>query len=200
VHWQGIYWLRHALTLWLKCVAKKINKFVYDKMRGLRFMAFSALVGTPVAYFWYGWLDATILPLAPVSAQAIITKVVMDQVLYSPVMTSLFFSGMAVCDGKGVSGALTMIREKLWPTLLATWVLWPAAHVINFMYVPTDLRILYINIVAIVWTAYLSTVAAAPTSAPPPKEVSMGSSTTQAPAEVPILATAPVEQDRLGPK
>ncbi len=38
-----------------------------------------------------------------------------------------------------------MIREKLVKTILAGYMVWPAAHVVNFRFVPSDLRVLYIN-------------------------------------------------------
>ncbi len=38
-----------------------------------------------------------------------------------------------------------VIREKLVKTILAGYMVWPAAHVVNFRFVPSDLRVLYIN-------------------------------------------------------
>jgi protein Mpv17 len=51
------------------------------------------------------------------------------------------------------------VRTKLKPTLLANYMVWPAAHLINFSLVPLDLRILYVNVIAIFWTVYLSSMA-----------------------------------------
>ena len=34
-------------------------------------------------------------------------------------------------------------------TMLFGYCVWPAAHVINFRYVPSDLRVLYINCVQV---------------------------------------------------
>lgn len=52
--------------------------------------------------------------------------------------------------------AVDEIKVKLWPTLRANYMLWPAAHLINFAFVPGDLRILYINVIALFWTCFLS--------------------------------------------
>jgi protein Mpv17 len=43
--------------------------------------------------------------------------------------------------------------------LLANYALWPIAHLINFKFVPSEQRILYINCVQIIWSAYLSNLA-----------------------------------------
>ena len=52
------------------------------------------------------------------------------------------------------------VTEKTFPTVAANYVIWPAAHVISFRYIPSQQRILYNNSVAIFWNCYLSLVAA----------------------------------------
>ena len=44
--------------------------------------------------------------------------------------------------------------------LAANYALWPLAHLINFKFVPSKQRILYINCVQILWSAYLSHLSA----------------------------------------
>lgn len=39
------------------------------------------------------------------------------------------------------------IKEKFWPTLLASYAVWPLAHLVNFRFVPNSQRVLYINAV-----------------------------------------------------
>ena len=36
-------------------------------------------------------------------------------------------------------------QEKFMPTLLAGWTVWPLVHVINFRFIPSSQRVLYIN-------------------------------------------------------
>lgn len=42
------------------------------------------------------------------------------------------------------------------PALLANWKLWPAAQLVNFTLIPEQQRILYGNIVGIIWTCVIS--------------------------------------------
>lgn len=51
------------------------------------------------------------------------------------------------------------LKEKYVPTLVAGWKLWPAAHVINFAFVPNHHRILYTNVVSVAGTYILSKAA-----------------------------------------
>jgi len=52
------------------------------------------------------------------------------------------------------------LEAKYVPTLQAGWKLWPAAHVINFAFVPTQHRILYTNVISVAGTYILSRAAA----------------------------------------
>jgi Mpv17 / PMP22 family len=54
---------------------------------------------------------------------------------------------------------LSTIQEKTLSTVAANYVIWPAAHIVSFKYVPSHQRILYNNVIAIFWNCYLSIVA-----------------------------------------
>ena len=41
------------------------------------------------------------------------------------------------------------MQDKVLPTLLANYAVWPLAHALNFYFVPTEQRILYNNFVAV---------------------------------------------------
>jgi hypothetical protein len=43
--------------------------------------------------------------------------------------------------------AVTEMKEKFRPTLMANYVLWPAANLVNFAFVPPSQRILYCNVI-----------------------------------------------------
>ena len=43
----------------------------------------------------------------------------------------------------------TTLQEKLIPTCVNSLKLWPAAHAINFAFIPASQRILYVNIIAV---------------------------------------------------
>jgi len=133
----------------------------YDIKRAGRFAFYSATVATPIAHFWFLFLDQAIFPNAPTSAAAVISKMMLDQVLMAPIMTCAFFAAMAAMDGKA-DKAVSIIKSKIRPTMLANYALWPAAHIVNFALIPGEQRILYINCVAVLWTVFMSTMAASP--------------------------------------
>ncbi|KAF5825645.1 hypothetical protein DUNSADRAFT_7859, partial [Dunaliella salina] len=80
-----------------------------------------------------------ILPDAPTSPMAVVLKMMSDQFLMTPFMTSVFFAVMTSLEGHP-DRALSTVKDKIKPTLKANYLLWPAAHLVNFGLVPLDLR------------------------------------------------------------
>lgn len=137
------------------------GKHKYDVARTVRLAAFGGLVGGPMAHGWFQVLDKGILPSNPKHPVAVVSKMVLDQVLMAPVGTCIFYMSLATMSGVPMKG-ICDVREKLVPTLVTSYKLWPAAHLVNFAMVPPHMRVLYINVVSVVWAVMLSTIASKP--------------------------------------
>jgi protein Mpv17 len=112
-----------------------------------------------LGHVWYTTLDRNVYPDDPKCTKAVLTKTALDQLLWAPAFSCVFFFFIHALDGHP-EAAVEAIRNKLGPMLLANYALWPAAHLVNFRFVPSSQRILYINAVQILWSAYLSHLAA----------------------------------------
>lgn len=139
--------------------AQSISGGVYDPLRTARLTAFGVLMDGPVGHCWYTLLDKNVRPEDPKSAEAIVTKMALDQLIWAPVFSCVFFTFIRTLEGHP-EAALSTIQNELVPTITANYALWPLAHIINFRFVPSQQRILYINFVQILWTCYLSNLAA----------------------------------------
>lgn len=82
------------------------------------------------------------------SAKAIASKIMLDQLIMAPIGTCLFYIVTSVLQGE-THQVPSKLKEKFVPTLIASYTLWPAAHAINFKFVPSSQRILYTNIVSV---------------------------------------------------
>lgn len=142
---------------------QQASPFSYDAARCLRFMVFSAIIGTPLSHCWYAFLDAHVLGSTPTAPLAVGLKVFLDQAVQTPLGMALFFAALKTLENQP-DQVLPTLRCKLLPSLLANWTVWPLAQLINFTVVPLDMRILYVNVIAIAWTAYISNVASQQTS------------------------------------
>jgi protein Mpv17 len=48
--------------------------------------------------------------------------------------------------------------SKFKPTIISAWKLWPIVNSVNFWFVPLQFRVLYVNVLAFAWSAYLTHV------------------------------------------
>ena len=104
-----------------------------------------------------GWCDEKFEK--PKGTKAVAFKTAADQIVWAPIMTCVFFAFLKLLEGHPEE-MLPTVMEKTLPTVAANYVIWPAAHVISFKFVPSSQRILYNNVIAIFWNCYLSIVAA----------------------------------------
>lgn len=95
------------------------------------------------------------MPLTPKHPLAVFSKVCIDQIFNSPLGTCTFFAWTQAMKGQPQQ-AVPEISDKLWSTTQCSWRLWPVAQVVNFVMVPVHLRIIFINVIAIFWTTFLS--------------------------------------------
>ena len=70
-------------------------------------------------------------------------------------------AGVSVGDGSGDGGASPggglpgKLRRDLLATLKVNWSFWPLFHVVNFRFVNPDDRILYVNVVQVLFNVFL---------------------------------------------
>eukprot|EP01112_Ceratiomyxa_fruticulosa_P020445 TRINITY_DN695_c0_g1_i1.p1 TRINITY_DN695_c0_g1~~TRINITY_DN695_c0_g1_i1.p1 ORF type:complete len:193 (+),score=49.19 TRINITY_DN695_c0_g1_i1:99-677(+) len=135
------------------------QKFI-EKRRGLdyarliRFTVF-ALLSSPVTHKWYELCDSIFRGRK--SSTQVYERLALDQLLFAPFINVYFFTVMCILGGNP-SSAPAVVRSQLWPTLKASWKVWPLAQFINFNFVPPQLRVLFGNFVAFFWSMYLSSL------------------------------------------
>ncbi|GMH40368.1 hypothetical protein BSKO_08272 [Bryopsis sp. KO-2023] len=130
----------------------------YSRERTLRFAAFGFVLHGPGLYAFYTNLDKFVFPNDRFSTKTVITKVVIDQCVWAPSFTCVFYAFMKAMERKSHETGKT-IREKFWPTLTAGYSFWVPAHLVNYRLIPPAQRVLYVNAVNIIWNAILSTIA-----------------------------------------
>lgn len=124
----------------------------------------------PVIHYWFDLLERlTKSPKGPPTTFAgtmvkAAKMVTLDQSIGAPLVNAgfmfLFTFATALCAGtpgvKAARDALTMVRSSIWATLLVCWKIWPLANLLNFAFVPVNLRVLFLNFVGLGWNIYLS--------------------------------------------
>ena len=64
---------------------------------------------------------------------------------------------MGFTNGDGPAAVAAKVKRDLMTQVTGSWTVWPIAHAINFRFIPTSQRLLYINTIQ-VGTVQYSTV------------------------------------------
>ncbi|XP_030852305.1 mpv17-like protein 2 isoform X1 [Strongylocentrotus purpuratus] len=107
----------------------------------------------PFNHYWYVYLDRF---LPGIAASTVATKIVLDEIIASPVLTISFLVGLGLCEGKPLSDCGTMVKEKFPTIWMFDLCFWPTIQWINFYYLPPRARVIYVNSVTFLWDMFLS--------------------------------------------
>jgi protein Mpv17 len=127
----------------------------FDFERLTRFMAYGFMMA-PVQWLWYNRLNNWFPMTKAAATVPAMQRVAMDQLMFSPISLSVFFTFMTVAEGGGKSAVLKKFQDVYVPTLRANYMLWPAVQIINFRLMPIQFQIPFVSTIGIAWTAYLS--------------------------------------------
>jgi protein Mpv17 len=117
-----------------------------DVKRLLRLASFGLAVHGPIGHYFYGALDEK---FPKKDAVTVAIKVLIDQVLWAPIFTVIFFAWIELLQGSGLQKIKAKINQDLVRGVTASWKVWPLVHVINFRFIPSSQRLLYINTIQV---------------------------------------------------
>ncbi|KAG8231481.1 hypothetical protein J437_LFUL000198 [Ladona fulva] len=107
----------------------------------------------PPHHIWYTWLDRKI---PRKNASAVVKKILADQLIAAPFFAFTFFIGMGILEGKKFSGGVEEFKKKFAALYLFDWCFWPPVQYINFVWIPTEYRVTYVNVATVAWDVFLS--------------------------------------------
>ena len=123
-----------------------------DLKRSTRFFIFGSTFVGPALAIWYKTLNK--LPIK--GTLGVVSKVALDQFVWSPIGIAFFFGMQDALQGISVDSSYQKLKLVYWDVLKTNWTIWPAIQFINFYMVPVNYQSVVVNTVAIGWNAYLS--------------------------------------------
>jgi hypothetical protein len=89
-----------------------------------------------------------------------IKKLVFDQVFCAPFINFVIITYSKMYDGETFQNVIDFLKKEFTQILLANYYLWPAAQALNFKVIPINLRVLFNNMVGLLWVTILSLMVA----------------------------------------
>ncbi|GAB1289983.1 Peroxisomal membrane protein 2 [Apodemus speciosus] len=128
--------------------------------------------GCPLSHYLYLFMEYWVPPEVP---WASVKRLLLDRLFFAPTFLLLFFFFMnfleevslcspgcpgthSVDQGKNASVFVAKMRSGFWPALQMNWKMWTPLQFININYVPLQFRVLFANMAALFWYAYLASL------------------------------------------
>ncbi len=147
MHWSGALLLGGALSGSADIVAQRIAS--PDKPIQFKTALFQAVVAAgyriPALQLW----------LRIVDKYSLFQKVLLDQLVFSPVLIAGYLAIVALAKGKTLKEFLGDMKGNYFKILLNNYKLWPLVSWINYKFVPLKFRVFVSMFVGFFWTIYL---------------------------------------------
>ncbi|XP_052024684.1 peroxisomal membrane protein 2 [Apodemus sylvaticus] len=121
----------------------------------LRYLVYGLFVTGPLSHYLYLFMEYWVPPEVP---WASIKRLLLDRLFFAPTFLLLFFFFMNLLEGKNTSVFVAKMRSGFWPALQMNWKMWTPLQFININYVPLQFRVLFANMAALFWYAYLASL------------------------------------------
>jgi len=87
-------------------------------------------------------------------------KIFLDQTFFASYLNAAYCFFIEAMQRRPLREIGRRVRSSWWPSLKASWRFWPIAHAFTYSVVPLHLRVLWVDVLEIVWVAILSSCVA----------------------------------------
>ncbi|KAL4779634.1 hypothetical protein BJX76DRAFT_340247 [Aspergillus varians] len=125
----------------------------YDPWRTMRHLTVGIGSSIP-SYNWFNFLHHHFNFTS--KFLSILTKVIVQQAVFTPVFNTYFFSVHSLLSGASVEETIERLKVALPRSVVNSAKFWPMVTAFSFMYVPPQFRNVFSGCIAVGWQTYLS--------------------------------------------
>ncbi|KAI8956121.1 hypothetical protein F4801DRAFT_2787 [Xylaria longipes] len=125
----------------------------HDWARTARSLVIGGSVAIP-GYIWFSWLARSFNYSSTVVSIGV--KVVVNQLTFTPLFATYFFSAQALLSGDTAAEAWRRVYNTVPVSFINSFKLWPAVTAFSFAFVPFEYRSIFGGVIAVGWQTYLS--------------------------------------------
>lgn len=131
------------------------NLLDFDLARTARNGLIGAMFG-PLVHYYYDFSD-WLLPMdVPINR---VYKLLMDQSIYFFVKCSAYIALVGLLRGDPPKEVVQDVKGRIWPVVFRGWRFWPVAHIVTYGFIPTRHRVLWVNMLDLLWSSILAQLA-----------------------------------------
>lgn len=133
---------------------KETSETRYDLVRNAKMFVVGAIQG-PLHHYFYRWLDNKYVET---TLRTTSIKILYDQLVMSPVCIVGFFYPAGWLFNQSTEECTKELKSKFLKVYVTDWMVWPATQFINFYYLPPQYRVIYVNLITMLYNVFLSHV------------------------------------------
>jgi protein Mpv17 len=132
-----------------------------DRMRTLRSMLAGLIGHGPLSHMWYNVSENLFDHVLHWTAWwSFIPKVAIDQAFWGPIWNNTYLLLLGLMKGESLGQIWGDVKRTTIPLVVSGLKLWPLAHCVTYGLIPIENRLLWVDLVEIIWVTVLATSAA----------------------------------------
>ena len=133
-------------------ITEQIKKGGWDSQQTY-IQASASMAVAPIEYAFYQTLDKLNFKG---SKNVVVMKKLFFDSISNPSLSGCFIIIAALISGRTFQQAIVEYKTKFWNILAVDSLFWPVANYINFYYLPFQYRMIYINIVTLIYSIIMA--------------------------------------------
>ncbi|XP_078106806.1 peroxisomal membrane protein 2 [Sander vitreus] len=126
-----------------------------DTAAAARYAIYGLFITGPLSHYFYQLMEVWMPSTDPL---CIVKRLLLDRLVFAPGFLLIFYFVMNILEAKGWTDFEKKMRGSYWTALKMNWKVWTPVQFININFVPVQFRVLFANMVALFWYAYLASV------------------------------------------
>ncbi|KAM8885272.1 peroxisomal membrane protein 2 isoform 1-T2 [Spinachia spinachia] len=126
-----------------------------DSAGAARYAIYGLVITGPVSHYFYQLMEVWLPSTDPL---CIVKRLLLDRLVFAPGFLLIFYFVMNILEAKGWKDFEKKMRGSYLTALKMNWKVWTPFQFININFVPVQFRVLFANVVALFWYAYLASV------------------------------------------
>lgn len=124
-----------------------------DPSRTARSLVIGGIASIP-SYLWFMFLSHNFNYSS--RALSLLTKIVVNQMVFTPTFNTYFFGSQALLSGCDLRGVVDRVVNTVPTSIVNSCQFWPIVTAFSFTFVPIEYRSVFSGVIAIGWQTYLA--------------------------------------------